>query len=47
MFVIRPVQPDDIDSLMQLAAQTSFGLTTLPHDRELLLGRIKDSQRGF
>jgi arginine N-succinyltransferase len=47
MVIIRPVHPDDIDSLMELAAQTSFGLTTLPHDRPLLKRRIKDSQRGF
>ncbi len=45
--VIRPVQPDDLDALMKLSAQTSFGLTTLPHDRDLLRGRIAESQRGF
>jgi arginine N-succinyltransferase len=45
--IIRPVQADDIESLMDLAAQTSFGLTTLPHDRPLLKRRIKESQRGF
>ncbi|MDB5103514.1 MAG: arginine/ornithine succinyltransferase subunit [Fibrobacteres bacterium] len=45
--IIRPVQADDLDSLMELSAQTSFGLTTLPHDKPLLKRRIKDSQRGF
>lgn len=47
MVIIRPVHPDDIDSLMDLSSQTSFGLTTLPHDRPLLKRRIKESQRGF
>jgi arginine N-succinyltransferase len=47
MVIIRPVHPDDIESLMDLASQTSFGLTTLPHDRPLLKRRIKESQRGF
>ncbi len=47
MVIIRPVHPDDIDALMDLASQTSFGLTTLPHDRPLLKRRIKESQRGF
>lgn len=47
MVIIRPVHPDDIDSLMDLASQTSFGLTTLPHDRPMLKRRIKESQRGF
>jgi arginine N-succinyltransferase len=47
MVVIRPVQPDDLDSLMELSAQTSFGLTTLPHDRPTLARRIAESQRGF
>ena len=47
MVIIRPVHPDDLDSLMELSAQTSFGLTTLPHDRPLLKKRIKESMRGF
>lgn len=47
MMVIRPVQAGDLDALMKLSAQTSFGLTTLPHDRDLLRARIKESQRGF
>ena len=47
MVIIRPVHPDDVDSLMELAAQTSFGLTTLPHDRPLLKRRVKESLQGF
>ncbi len=45
--VIRPVQTTDLDALMKLSGQTSFGLTTLPHDRPLLKERIAESQRGF
>ncbi len=45
--IIRPVHLDDLEGLMKLSSQTSFGLTTLPHDRELLRGRILESQRGF
>lgn len=47
MVIIRPVQLDDLEALMRLSAQASFGLTTLPHDRDLLKGRILESQRGF
>ncbi len=47
MVIIRPVQLNDLEALMQLSSQASFGLTTLPHDRDLLKGRILESQRGF
>lgn len=47
MLVIRPVQHDDLNDLLDLAGHTSFGLTTLPNDRKLLGQRIKDSLRGF
>ena len=48
MLVIRPVRPDDIDALVGLAAQVgSFGLTTLPHDADILLRRIRRSEQGF
>ena len=47
MFVIRPVQASDLDALLGLAAQTSFGLTTLPKDTDWLAGRIRDSEDAF
>ena len=47
MLVIRPVVPADLDQLMELTKLTGFGLTTLPHDRELLHKRIRQSRRGF
>ncbi|WP_437186989.1 arginine N-succinyltransferase [Planctomicrobium sp. SH668] len=47
MFVVRPVQIDDLERLLVLAGLTSFGLTTLPKDRNLLEKRIKRSLKSF
>lgn len=47
MLVMRPVQANDLDQLVELAAMTSFGLTSLPKDRELLRKKIVVSQRSF
>jgi arginine N-succinyltransferase len=47
MVVIRPVAADDLDSLFELAHETTFGLTTLPRDRKLLGDRIDESRQGF
>src|SRR5882724_1205821 len=47
MILIRPVDTADLDALVELASDAGFGLTTLPHDRELLRKRILKSQRSF
>ena len=47
MLVIRPSRIDDLDALTELASMTSFGLTTLPKDRELLRKRLARASRGF
>lgn len=47
MLVIRPVQRDDLDALLELAGSTAFGLTTLPQNREHLSGRIDESLRAL
>ena len=47
MLVIRPITLDDLDQLVELAHQASFGLTSLPKDRQLLRQRIEDSEQGF
>src|SRR2546423_1316391 len=47
MLVLRPVKLEDLDQLLELTTLTGFGLTTLPHDRELLRKRIRGSQHGF
>ena len=47
MFVIRPAQATDLEGLLALAGQTSFGLTTLPKDADWLAGRVRDSEEAF
>ena len=47
MVIIRPVQLKDLEALLHLSSQTSFGLTTLPHDKDLLRQRIRDSLHAF
>jgi arginine N-succinyltransferase len=47
MNLIRPVAATDLDDLLALAAQTSFGLTTLPRDADYLRQRIAESEEGF
>ena len=47
MFVVRPIQENDIEQLMTLASQAKAGLTTLPHDRKILEKRIEESLIGF
>lgn len=47
MLVIRPVNMNDLEPVLGLANLTSFGLTTLPRDRQLLESRIGDSLRAF
>jgi arginine/ornithine succinyltransferase subunit-like protein len=47
MVIIRPVAPTDLSSLLDLSSKTGVGLTTLPHDEEILTRRIAESQRGF
>ena len=47
MVVVRPVQLDDLEHLLELTSDTGFGLTTLPHDREMLRKKIIKSQMSF
>ena len=47
MLVIRPVQLKDLDRLVQLAYQASFGLTSLPRGKKLLRKRILESIESF
>src|SRR5689334_2403374 len=47
MLLIRPIQTSDLEPLLELAGLTGFGLTTLPRDRDLLGGRIMESQHAF
>ena len=47
MVIIRPIRDDDLGQLLELAAQASFGLTTLPKDERLLQQRIEKSLQSF
>lgn len=47
MFIIRPIQPKDLDGLMELLEESGHGLTTLPKDPEVLKRRIRMSERSF
>ena len=47
MLRIRPLGMADLDGLLNLASMAKFGLTTLPHDREVLAQRLKESDRSF
>ena len=47
MLVIRPVRLKDLDRLVELAYQASFGLTSIPRGRKLLRKRILESMESF
>jgi arginine N-succinyltransferase len=47
VLVIRPVKLKDLDRLVELAYQASFGLTSIPRGRELLRKRILESMESF
>jgi arginine N-succinyltransferase len=47
MMIVRPVRLDDVDSVYGLSAHSNTGLTTLPHDKDILKRRIEDSLASF
>jgi arginine N-succinyltransferase len=47
MFIIRPINQQDLDGLMELLENSGHGLTTLPKDAEVLKKRIRISERSF
>ncbi len=47
MLVIRPVKLKDLDRLVELAHQASFGLTSIPRGRKLLRKRVLESMESF
>jgi len=46
-YVVRAIQGDDLDNLMDLAALTGGGMTNLPHDRDALTRRLDWSLASF
>jgi len=47
MLIIRPINIDDLDHLMELLRGSAHGLTSLPLDREVLERRIRHSEGSF
>lgn len=47
MLYVRPIEAEDLDSLVRLSRRAGYGLTTLPPDAEVLEKRIHESLRGF
>lgn len=47
MLIVRPVRLEDLDDLYEISAHTKVGLTTFPHDREILQKKIEDSLNSF
>ena len=47
MFVLRPVQEEDLEGVFKLALKTGGGLTTLPPDKEKLQEKIRESVKNF
>ena len=47
MMIFRRVSIADVDSLLQLAIASGFGMTTLPKDPDLLQQRIQWSVDSF
>jgi arginine N-succinyltransferase len=47
MLIIRPIQQDDLDGLMDLLSGSGHGLTSLPKDRDIIKKKIIHSERSF
>ena len=47
MDVVRPIHSDDLHDLIKLTRKISYGITSLPKDRDILYKRILESQDGF
>ena len=45
--VIRPIEPNDIESLYELAASVGVGMNSLPADKEFLSGKIHRADESF
>ena len=47
MMIIRPLEANDSDALMQLATKAGVGFTSLPADEQLIASKITSSQAAF
>jgi arginine N-succinyltransferase len=46
-FLLRPARPEDLPALHRFADASGPGITTLPADRDLLAGRLRQSLHAF
>lgn len=46
-YIIRAAQPDDLQSLYEMAKRTGGGFTNLPPDRNALRGKLERAAAGF
>ncbi len=47
MLVLRPIRSADLESLLVMAHQVGYGMTTLPPDKKILQRRIDESMDAF
>lgn len=47
MLVVRPISENDLDGLYELAAESTFGITTLTKDKKILEKKIRHSVESF
>ncbi|ARU55591.1 arginine N-succinyltransferase subunit beta [Oleiphilus messinensis] len=47
MVIIRPIEPEDIEALLDMASKAGVGVTTLPPNRALLEAKIRVSVQSF
>ncbi|HMO13841.1 MAG TPA: arginine N-succinyltransferase [Pirellulaceae bacterium] len=47
MYIVRPVQNDDVDALFNLVQEAAYGLTTLKVSRTILADRVERSVYSF
>lgn len=47
MLVVRPISENDLDGLYELAAESTFGITTLTKDKKILEKKVRHSVESF
>ncbi len=47
MLIVRPIEKEDLNQILELSAQAKAGLTTLPYDEKVLSKRIEQSVYSF
>ncbi len=47
MMLVRPVRADDLDALLELAAEAGVGMTTMPQDAAQMAAKVRQSVDSF